>query len=45
MNEAQQKKLADYIVTYLDEEKERGNTEDTSWLIWNAINAFFGGAR
>jgi hypothetical protein len=45
MSEAQQKKLADYIVAYLDEEKERGNTEDTSWLILNAINAYFGGAK
>lgn len=45
MNEAKQKQLADYIVAYLDEEKARGNSEDVSWLIWNAINAFFGGAR
>lgn len=45
MNESQQKKLADYIVSYIDEEKARGNTEDFSWLIWNAINAYMGGAR
>ena len=45
MNETDQKSLARYVSEYLAEERERGNQETDDWLIWNAINAWFGGAR
>ena len=45
MSESDQKSLARYVSEYLAEERERGNPETDDWLIWNAINAWFGGAR
>ena len=45
MTETDQKSLARYVSEYLAEERERGNPETDDWLIWNAINAWFGGAR
>jgi hypothetical protein len=45
IEEEETKELADYVATYLEEEIERGNFDDLRWLVWNAINAYIGGAR
>jgi hypothetical protein len=44
MNEIEAKRLASYIINYLNEEAERGNTDLDSFLLQDAINAYFGGA-
>jgi len=37
--------LASYIADYIAEEKALGITEVDTYMILNAINAYFGGAR
>jgi hypothetical protein len=45
MTEKETKELARYIAEFLREEFERGNNEMDEWTIWNAIEAWKGGAR
>jgi hypothetical protein len=45
MNELHNKELAAYIAAYINEEKARGNTDVTPWMVEAAIEAFEGGAR
>jgi hypothetical protein len=37
--------LAQYIATYIEEEKDRGNRVIDSYMIQDAIEAYRGGAR
>ena len=44
MNDKEIKRLASYLMDYLNEEAERGNTDWDSYLLQDAINAYLGGA-
>ena len=44
MSEIDAQRLASYLMDYLNEEAERGNTNWNSYLLQDAINAYLGGA-
>ena len=44
MNEQEKKTLAWYLAEYISEEAERGNTEPDQWMLYDAIEAYLGGA-
>jgi DNA-directed RNA polymerase subunit RPC12/RpoP len=45
MSDTHRLELAAYIADYINEEKARGNTDVTPWMVEAAIEAFEGGAR
>ena len=43
--ERHKKRLAVYLSNYIAEEQDRGNVETDQFMIFDALDAFYGGAR